>query len=266
MAAGVAAPPALELEPLAQLVGALLELFLQLLLLLLEHLGIDRRAVEGLAEPGERHREGDLARDLVLDADVEARAALHGVQEVVLEGGRLGEAAVRETERIAPGRGLALVHRETDAGLQHQPERQQEAHHALRLAAGLRLVDGDRHHGLALVGDEVARRVADLGVAGRILAADLGPIGLGRLGLHLNDGRALLLALGCGAGRRGRGLRRRRRLRSGLGRLRRRALALRARRRLFLSDAGPRRHQHRGKARGGQQPDRSTQARRRCRK
>src|SRR5215203_1328210 len=106
------------LQPLAQLVRALFEFFLQLLLLFLEHLRIDRRAVEGLAEAGQRHREGDLARDLVLDADVEARALLHLVDEVVLEPDRLGEAAVREAERIAAGCRLALVDREADAGLE----------------------------------------------------------------------------------------------------------------------------------------------------
>ena len=69
--AGGSAGGAALLETLAQLLAALLELLLQLLLLILEHLRVDRRAVESLAEPGERNREGDLAADLVLDADVD---------------------------------------------------------------------------------------------------------------------------------------------------------------------------------------------------
>ena len=44
----------LRFQPLAGLFGSLLQFFLQLLLLLLEHLRVSRRTVIGLAEIGER--------------------------------------------------------------------------------------------------------------------------------------------------------------------------------------------------------------------
>src|SRR3954470_21743712 len=98
------------LKPLAQLLGALLELLLEALLLLLEHLGIDRRAVESLAEPGKRHREGDLAADLILHADVDMRALLHRGDHIVLQPDRLGEAAVREADGVGARDRRGLVH------------------------------------------------------------------------------------------------------------------------------------------------------------
>src|SRR5437660_797529 len=103
------------LQALAQFVAALLELLLELLLLLLELLRVDRRAVEGLSETGEGHREGNFARDLVLDADVEGRALLHQIDEIVLEAAGLGEAAVREAHGVFARVRLALVDREADA-------------------------------------------------------------------------------------------------------------------------------------------------------
>lgn len=135
-------------ETLAQLLLALGELVLKRLLLLLQHLGIDRRAIEALGEVGERNGEGDLARSLVLDADVEVGALLHRVDEVVLDLS-LGEAAIREADRIAAGGRLRRVDAEADARLQQQAERHQEAHDLVGVA--LHVIDGDGEHRLALV-------------------------------------------------------------------------------------------------------------------
>src|SRR5437588_10416504 len=84
-------------ETLALFFGALLQLFRQLLLLLLEHLRIDRRTVEGLAEVRKRQAEGHLVVELVLDHDVQGRALLDLVDGLGAHL-RLGEATVREAD------------------------------------------------------------------------------------------------------------------------------------------------------------------------
>ena len=150
----------LLLELLALLFRAELKLLLQLLVLLLEHLGIDRRAVERRAEVLHRQIEGHLDVRLVADDDAGDLRLLEVADRLRVEVG-FGEAAVREADRELAVDRLALVDHQPEAGTQQQADRQQEAGDAAILVG--HLIDGDRQR-RRLVGGlaEIAGGVADL--------------------------------------------------------------------------------------------------------
>src|SRR5207248_10435398 len=72
----------LRLELLARLLGTPLQLILQFLLLLLEHLRIRRRAVIGFGKIAERHHEADRLAGTVDTLDHQALALLQLADEL----------------------------------------------------------------------------------------------------------------------------------------------------------------------------------------
>ena len=114
---------------------------------------------------------------------------------------RLGEAAVREADRRSgPAVGWPWSTAKRMPGCSRRPSGIRKRTIFCGCCA-LHVVDRDRENRLALIGHEIAGGVADLGVVALVLAADLGPFGLGGLGLDLHHRRAVLRLLapgGCG--------------------------------------------------------------------
>ena len=80
-------------------------------MLFLHDLRVERRAVEGLSEAGQRNLEGDLVADLVLELHIEGRALLHPVDQRFVDL-PFGETTVGQADReFAFGR-LVVVDRE----------------------------------------------------------------------------------------------------------------------------------------------------------
>src|SRR5262245_37797347 len=122
----------LTLELLARLLGPLLQFVLQLLLLLLEFLGIGRRAIVGLGEVVERNRQADGLAGAVDALDAQAlpflQLADHLPARLVV-----GHTAVVEADDVGPGHGLALVDDHPRSGLQRHAQGQRSEEHTSEL-------------------------------------------------------------------------------------------------------------------------------------
>src|SRR5215470_19357660 len=170
--------PALAFELLAQFIGALLQILLQLPLLLLEHLGVGGWTFVGLLEAvarvvGERQREGDCSGGEIDRLDLQHLALLELTDEL---GCRLvvGHATVGKAgkERAADGR--FFVDDDACAVLQLQWTRQRDPEQLFRFA--FRLDQGCGHDRLTGLGAGVLSGEADFFGAGVIaLAAEFRP-------------------------------------------------------------------------------------------
>ena len=186
----------LRLELLALLFSPLLQLFLQLLLVFLEHLRIGRRTVIGLGEFARERQRQRQRRAVGIDRlNNEVLALLHAGDQL----GRcfvVGHAAVLEADDVgALQRRIAV---DDDAGSVHElhAERQRHAQDLLRLA--FRLDDDGGDDGLAGLDAAVLAGEADLLGAGFLaLEAELGPGRVDQLDL-------LFRRLGGGGGSAGR--------------------------------------------------------------
>src|SRR5262245_58036884 len=203
------------LELLALLVGALLQLFLQLLLVLLEHLRIGRRAVIGLGELARQRQRQRQRRAIGVDR------LHHQVLALLQTGDRfrrrliVRHAAVLEADHVRRLLRLVAVDDDTGAVDQLHAERQRHAQDLLGLA--LRLDDHGGDHGLAGLDAAVLAGEADLLGAGFLaLEAELRPRRVDQLDLLFLRLRGGLGLGGLTAGRR-RLLGRRRALRCRLG-------------------------------------------------
>ena len=201
------------LELLALLFGALLQLFLQLLLGFLEHLRIGRRTVIGLGEfAGERQRQRQRRAVGVDRLHDEVLALLHA-GDAIPASPRSRTCSRWEADHVgALQRRIAV---DDDAGAVHElhAERQRHAQDLLRLA--FRLDDDGRDDRLAGLDAAVLAGEADLlGVGVLALQAELGPGRIDQLDLLFR--RAGPRGGGAGApGRAAAGLRRGRRSRLG---------------------------------------------------
>ncbi len=111
------------LQLLARFFGLLLQFFLQLLLVLLEHLRVRGRTVIGLGEIVERQRQADRLAVAVDRLHGELLALLQAADDVGVHL-VVGHAAVGEADDIRTGRGLALIDDHARAGLHLHAERQ----------------------------------------------------------------------------------------------------------------------------------------------
>jgi hypothetical protein len=144
--------------------------------------------LERLSETRDRHHKGDLAPDLVLDSDREDLSALERVDGFRISE-NLGKAPVRQANREFPRNGIVLVDRDPDA-LRHEEAQREKDPDELVVLLALDVVEADGNQGLPLGRDEIPGRVADRAMGLLLAVTDLRPVGLGRVRLNGNDGRA----------------------------------------------------------------------------
>src|SRR5258708_1034936 len=162
---------ALTFEFFAQLVGALLQIFLQFLLLLLKHLGVGGRTFVGLQEAvaggvGERQREGDRGGSKVDRLDLQHLAFLELTDQfgrgLIVRHAAIGEAG----KELAADRRLLV---DDDSGSVLQLERARQRHAEQLLGLAFRLDQCRGHDRLTGLGAGVLAGEADL-LGARVIA------------------------------------------------------------------------------------------------